>query len=162
MIHPCQQELSMPASIGGWWEGDLGIHHVFPALPGWSLATACLRECCGRPHTAATDACVVGRMIKFSLGAVFVIFFFSPRLMEHSWLLSVLCGTDTEQPPYRKAHLGYQVHFYYQVSSNPTAAASPEPWEDHSMLSRAEVIRKNKAVSLCCCSFSLVPFMREK
>lgn len=71
--------------------------------------------------------------------------------MEHSWLQNVLCGTDTEHPPHRRAHLGYQVHFYYQVSSNPTAAAaaSPEPWEDHSMLSRAEVIRKNKAVSLC-------------
>lgn len=71
--------------------------------------------------------------------------------MEHSWLQNVLCGTDTEHPPHRRAHIGYQVHFYYQVSSNPTAAAaaSPEPWEDHSMLSRAEVIRKNKAVSLC-------------
>lgn len=30
------------------------------------------------------------------------------------------------------------------------------------MLSRAKVIRKNKAVSLYCCSFSLVPFITGK
>lgn len=141
---------------GGWFRNT-------PHYSSFSwLNPACLRECCGRPHMAATDACVVGRMIKFSLGAVFVIYFFSWRVTEHSWLPNVLCGTGTEHPPHRRDHLGIQVHFYYQVLSNPAAAASPEPWEDHSMLSRAEVIRKNKAVSLCCCSFSLVPFIMEK
>lgn len=157
MIHPCEQELcSQHRRVIG---GGLGAHHDIPAPPGWSCMC---EECCGRPHMAATDACVLGRMIKFHLGAVFVIYFFFWRLMERSCLPNVLYGTDTEHPPHRRADLGYQVHFYDQVASNPTAAASPEPWEDHSMLSRAEVIRQNKAVSLCRVSFSLEPFIMEK
>lgn len=56
--------------IGGWF-GNTPRY----SSTSW-LKAACLRECCGRAHMGATDACVLGRMIKFRLGAVFVIYFF--------------------------------------------------------------------------------------
>lgn len=55
---------------------DLELHHVIAGLPGWRLYAVCLRKRCGRPHMVNTDACVVGSMIKLSLGAIFVSFFF--------------------------------------------------------------------------------------